>query len=150
MRQTNPEYFKADIDIHKVKRVEFGILNPNEIAKMSVVKVDNRLVYGPNGEPNKGGTFQPPLFSVGLNDLAMGSTSGRDICMTCRGSTHLPSSFIESNECPGHFGHIELAKPMFHVGFIDKVLRLLRCVCYKCSKLLCDEASAGRLSPLIV
>lgn len=55
MRQQNPEFFKSDIDVHKVKRIEFGILNPNEITKMSVVKIDNRIVYGVNGEPNKGG-----------------------------------------------------------------------------------------------
>ena len=47
--------------------------------------------------------------------------------------------FIESSECPGHFGHITLAKPMFHVGFIEYVVKILKCVCYKCSKLLCCE-----------
>lgn len=39
-------------------------------------------------------------------------------------------------ECPGHFGHIELAKPVFHVGFLTKTLKVLRCVCFYCSKLL--------------
>ena len=24
-------------------------------------------------------------------------------------------------ECPGHFGHLELAKPMFHIGFLKTV-----------------------------
>jgi DNA-directed RNA polymerase beta' subunit len=41
-------------------------------------------------------------------------------------------------ECPGHFGHIELAKPVFHVGFVNKIMKVLRCVCYSCSKLLVD------------
>lgn len=41
-------------------------------------------------------------------------------------------------ECPGHFGHIELAKPVFHVGFITKIMKVLRCVCFFCSKLLVD------------
>jgi DNA-directed RNA polymerase II subunit RPB1 len=43
------------------------------------------------------------------------------------------------NDCPGHFGHIELAKPVFHVGFFNKTLRVLRCVCFYCSKLLVDK-----------
>jgi len=43
------------------------------------------------------------------------------------------------NDCPGHFGHIELAKPVFHIGFFNKTLRILRCVCYHCSKLLVDK-----------
>ena len=43
------------------------------------------------------------------------------------------------NDCPGHFGHIELAKPVFHIGFFNKTLRILRCVCFHCSKLLVDK-----------
>lgn len=44
-------------------------------------------------------------------------------------------------ECPGHFGHIELAKPVFHVGFVTKIMKILRCVCFFCSKLLVDPVS---------
>lgn len=50
-------------------------------------------------------------------------------------------------ECPGHFGHIELAKPVFHVGFISKIMKVLRCVCFFCSKLLVDSVGT---SPVIV
>lgn len=39
-------------------------------------------------------------------------------------------------ECPGHFGHLELAKPVFHIGFLNKTIKILRCVCYYCSKML--------------
>lgn len=46
-------------------------------------------------------------------------------------------------ECPGHFGHIELAKPVFHVGFLVKTMKVLRCVCFFCSKLLVDSVSVG-------
>ncbi|KAL0366613.1 UNVERIFIED_CONTAM: DNA-directed RNA polymerase II subunit RPB1 [Sesamum radiatum] len=42
-------------------------------------------------------------------------------------------------ECPGHFGHLELAKPMFHIGFMKVVLSILRSVCFNCSKILADE-----------
>ncbi|KAL0450353.1 UNVERIFIED_CONTAM: DNA-directed RNA polymerase II subunit RPB1 [Sesamum latifolium] len=42
-------------------------------------------------------------------------------------------------DCPGHFGHLELAKPMFHIGFMKTVLSILRCVCFNCSKILADE-----------
>ena len=49
-------------------------------------------------------------------------------------------------ECPRNFGHLELAKPMFHIGFIKTVLSIMRCVCFNCSKILVDEvhvASVG-------
>ncbi len=39
-------------------------------------------------------------------------------------------------ECPGHFGHIELAKPCLHIGFMPTILKVLRCVCFHCSSLL--------------
>ena len=29
------------------------------------------------------------------------------------------------NECPGHFGHIDLAKPVYHMGFIQKTMKIL-------------------------
>lgn len=45
-------------------------------------------------------------------------------------------------ECPGHFGHIDLAKPVFHIGFITKTIKILRCVCFYCSKLLVSPVSS--------
>jgi len=44
-------------------------------------------------------------------------------------------------ECCGHFGHIELAKPVFHIGFLTKAIKILRCVCFYCSKLLVSPVS---------
>lgn len=43
------------------------------------------------------------------------------------------------DDCPGHFGHIELNRPVYHCGFIDEVVRILRCVCPHCSRLLADD-----------
>lgn len=101
--------------MRKVMRVQFGVLSPEEITAMSVAEIkypetieDGRAKLG------------------GLNDPRMG-TVDRDVkCQTCAGTT---------GECPGHFGHIELAKPVFHVGWIDKVVTVLRCVCFYCAKL---------------
>jgi DNA-directed RNA polymerase II subunit RPB1 len=68
----------------------------------------------------------------GLSDLRLGTVTREFRCLTCDG---------DSNECPGHFGHITLAKPMFHIGFLPIVLKVLRCVCYRCSKLLTDTVT---------
>ena len=43
------------------------------------------------------------------------------------------------HDCPGYFGHVELARPMFHCGFIKTVIRVLRCVSFYNSKLLIDR-----------
>jgi DNA-directed RNA polymerase II subunit RPB1 len=40
---------------------------------------------------------------------------------------------------PGYFGHIELAKPVFYIQYISTIIKLCRCVCFKCSKLLISK-----------
>ncbi|XP_013918320.1 PREDICTED: DNA-directed RNA polymerase II subunit RPB1 [Thamnophis sirtalis] len=66
----------------------------------------------------------------GLMDPRQGVIERTGRCQTCAGNM---------TECPGHFGHIELAKPVFHVGFLGKTMKVLRCVCFFCSKLLVDS-----------
>lgn len=70
----------------------------------------------------------------GLSDLRMGTMDkGGAVCVT---------DGADLKDCPGYFGHIELAKPMYHCGFIKTVIRVLRCVSYHTSRLLIDKVSA--------
>eukprot|EP00053_Salpingoeca_punica_P019143 m.191874 g.191874 ORF g.191874 m.191874 type:complete len:1734 (-) comp17576_c0_seq3:442-5643(-) len=101
--------------LRRVKRVQFGILSPEEIKDMAVVEIKFAETYENN---------IPKDF--GLCDPRMGPVDRMTRCKTCSGN---------SAECPGHFGYIELARPVFHVGFINKVVQILRSVCYNCSKL---------------
>ncbi|XP_032236944.2 DNA-directed RNA polymerase II subunit RPB1-like [Nematostella vectensis] len=107
--------------LRDVKRVQFGILSPDEIKQMSVT-TDGGVKYS---ETMEGG--RPKLN--GLMDPRQGTIDRFSRCQTCAGNM---------TECPGHFGHIELAKPVFHVGFMTKIVKTLRCVCFYCSKLLVD------------
>ena len=104
--------------IRPVKRVQFGILSPDEIRRMSVTEGGIRYaeIYE-GGKPKVGGLMDP---MQGVIDRA-------SRCLTCAGNM---------NECPGHFGHIDLAKPVYHIGFVQKTMKILRCVCFYCSKLL--------------
>jgi hypothetical protein len=43
----------------------------------------------------------------GLNDPKLGTIDRMYSCATCKEDIQV---------CPGHFGHIELATPVFHVG----------------------------------
>ncbi|CAH0392429.1 unnamed protein product [Bemisia tabaci] len=104
--------------LRSVKRVQFGILSPDEIRRMSVT--EGGIQYP---ETMEGG--RPKLG--GLMDPRQGVVDRMSRCQTCAGNM---------SECPGHFGHIDLAKPVLHVGFITKTIKVLRCVCFYCSKLL--------------
>lgn len=68
----------------------------------------------------------------GLMDPRQGVIDKSAKCQTCAGNM---------TSCPGHFGHIELAKPVFHVGYLTKSIKVLRCVCFYCSRLLVDPVS---------
>ncbi|VDO22572.1 unnamed protein product [Haemonchus placei] len=105
--------------LREVKRVQFGILSPDEIKRMSVGEIEFPEIYE-NGKPKKGGLMDP----------RQGVIDRRGRCMTCAGNLA---------DCPGHFAHLELARPVFHIGFLTKTLKILRCVCFYCSKLLLDK-----------
>lgn len=81
-----------------------------------MAKIETSQNYD-KGRPKLGGLSDPRM---GTMDRAMKCTT--DGCGVL--------------DCPGHFGHIELAKPMYHVHFVRVVLRVLRCVSYHCSRLL--------------
>ena len=87
---------------------------------MAVCEINNPRSFDDNGNPTEGG----------INDLRMGTTDKKLRCKTCK---------CNFNDCPGHFGYIHLAKPVFHVGFITECLKLLKCVCWKCSRVLIDD-----------
>ena len=38
------------------------------------------------------------------------------------------------------FGHIDLAEPVFHFGFLNHLKILLHCICIRCSKVLIEYA----------
>jgi len=68
----------------------------------------------------------------GLMDPRQGVIDRQSRCQTCAGNM---------SDCPGHFGHIELTKPVFHLPFLTKTVKVLRCVCFFCSKMLVDVVS---------
>lgn len=108
----------SNMETHKVVNIQFGLLNPKEIIRMSVCKVDNLSVVDRDGIP----------VQNGINDIRMGVVDKTLSCKTCG------SNFTD---CPGHFGYIDLVKPVFHIGYLETIRKILRCVCYKCSRLLC-------------
>ena len=114
------------IETKRISNIQFGLHDPAVIRKMSVCHVNKAALYVRH-LPVRGG----------LNDLRMGTSDRRLPCATCR---------ADVLDCVGHVGHIELAAPMYHVSMLAVVVKILRCVCYFCSRLLVDAADDARVA----
>ncbi len=107
-------------DLEVIKGIQFSLLGPDEIKEGSVVEVTLPDTYD-GTEPKINGLFDPRM---GVID------EGR-ICASCENRSEL---------CPGHFGHIELALPVYNIQYVETVIKILRCVCFRCSNLLVDKS----------
>jgi DNA-directed RNA polymerase beta' subunit len=103
-------------DAGRVRAIQLTLIDPEHIRRHSVVKITEQAIYDKN-TPKKGGVY----------DHHMGVVMRRLACGTCGGMV---------DSCPGHMGSIELEYPVYHVHFMDKVLKVLRCVCFYCSRFL--------------
>jgi len=104
----------------KIDRIEFGLFSPSMIRKLSAAKIFTPNTYDEDGYPIEGGLMDPRL---GVIDPGIR-------CKTCGGRL---------GECQGHFGHIELTRPVIHVGYAKEIYRLLRVTCRNCSRILIPE-----------
>ncbi|CAB3289404.1 DNA-directed RNA polymerase subunit A' [Methanocaldococcus lauensis] len=100
--------------------IMFGLLSPDYIRQMSVAKIITPDTYDEDGYPIEGGLMDPRL---GVIDPGL-------VCKTCGGRI---------GECPGHFGHIELAKPVIHIGFAKTIYNILKAVCPHCGRVAIPE-----------
>jgi DNA-directed RNA polymerase beta' subunit len=107
-----------DHEIDAVKGIQFSIMGPDEIRTRSVCEVTAAELYQ-GLEPVVNGLF----------DMRMGVIDHNHRCQTCH---------QRNTMCPGHMGHIVMSKPVFFVQYFEVVRKLLRCVCFRCSKLLVD------------
>jgi len=109
----------------KVKNIVFGVLSPMQIKKMASAKVVTPELYDREGYPVDGG----------LMDIRLGVIDPGLKCKTC-GS--------KLKECHGHFGYIELARPIIHIKYSNIILSLLRCTCRECGKTLTTQADIDK------
>ncbi|PVU90271.1 hypothetical protein BB559_000101 [Furculomyces boomerangus] len=117
----NYQFSYSSAPLKKITHVQFGTFSPEELKKMSVAKIDKPELKDENGRPKMGGLLDPRMGSIDRNFK----------CQTCGENM---------TECPGHFGHIELTRPVYHPGFIIRVKKILECVCWFCSKLKTDDS----------
>jgi DNA-directed RNA polymerase subunit A' len=106
----------------KIGAISFSLLSPNEIRKMSATKVITADTYDDDGFP----------IAMGLMDPRLGVIEPGLRCKTC-------GLRVGKDKCPGHFGHIDLAMPVIHVGLVKTIRDCLRSTCRECGKLLLTD-----------
>lgn len=99
----------------ELDRISFEIMSAEFILKQSVCEVFSTKMSGPNS----------------VYDDRMGVMETGKTCVQCQKN---------SKECVGHMGHIKLNIDIIHPLFYKQVLNFLKCVCYKCSRLLLTES----------
>jgi DNA-directed RNA polymerase II subunit RPB1 len=112
----------------KIIGVQFSMLSPDEIRRNSVVEITSRDTYI-NNKPVIGGLFDP----------RMGVLEPGLICPT-DGLTYI--------DTPGYFGHIELARPVLFIQHLKEIMKICKCVCFKCSKLLINKNQHKHVSSM--
>lgn len=102
-------------NIKVVKFVQFGIPSDQYIRLTSVCQITKPT--------SKGGIIRDNTNTP--YDERMGVLEEGKACLSCGKNVH---------ECPGHNGYIVLPEPIYNRVYINKVYKILQCICYKCSR----------------
>src|SRR3989338_9283690 len=114
----------------KLLAIEFRVLGPNDIRKMSALEIKNPETYDKDGFPMESGLMDPHLgvINPGLR------------CKTCG---------QRMKNCPGHFGHLELIRPVVHSEFSKKLEMLMHATCMACGRIALPEEKISELRAYI-
>ncbi|KAI7830730.1 hypothetical protein BC939DRAFT_392603 [Gamsiella multidivaricata] len=105
----------------KIKQIQFGVLSPQEIVNVSEFEVTQRDLYTVQDR-------QPVKY--GMLDLRLGTSDKVASCETCG---------LKQQDCIGHFAHIRLCLPVFHIGYFRAAIVILQNICKTCSRVLLSE-----------
>ncbi|MCL2115749.1 MAG: DNA-directed RNA polymerase subunit A' [Methanobrevibacter sp.] len=106
--------------IKQISQINFGLMSPEDIRKMSVTKIETPDTYDEDGYPIENGLMDPHLGVI-------------DPSLRCR------ACGSKGGDCQGHFGSINLARPVIHVGFGDTIHKILRSTCNSCGRILLNN-----------
>ncbi|KAI1778021.1 beta and beta-prime subunits of DNA dependent RNA-polymerase [Hypoxylon cercidicola] len=107
----------------KFKQIKFGIQSNQDIVNQAVIEVSDRTMY----DIDRG---REPT-SNGILDKRLGISSKTGTCSTCG---------LRLQDCVGHWGHVRLPLPAFHVGYIKFTVTILQDICKDCSRVLLTES----------
>ncbi len=111
-----------------IKSIDFRLLSPEMIRKMASIEITKAELYDNDGYPIEGGVMDTHL---GVIDPGMR-------CRTCGGT---------AGNCIGHFGYIELVKPIIHVLFAKHIYKILKMACFECGRISAEKKAAKAKCP---
>ncbi len=106
--------------------IKFGVLPPYEISRMARVTVTRPELYESDGTPVMGGPRDPHF----------GAIEPGEACPVCGN---------RRDNCPGHFGKIDLARPVLIPYYSDHVNAVLQATCRSCSRILLPDEQVKRM-----
>jgi len=83
-----------------------------DIVNQGVLEVCDRSLY--DLDRNRVPRINGPI------DGRMGISSKNGVCETCG---------LALQQCNGHFGHVRLALPAFHIGYLKMIITILHEIC---------------------
>ncbi|ORZ40828.1 hypothetical protein BCR44DRAFT_1423867 [Catenaria anguillulae PL171] len=107
------------------KYIQFGVSSREQIVQSSEVEVMLPETFKFVDRDRQGTVPHGPL------DMRLGPAEKTGICGTCG---------AKLVDCPGHFGHIRLVLPLFHVGYFRAIITALQNICKTCSRVMLTEA----------
>jgi DNA-directed RNA polymerase beta' subunit len=108
-------------DTNHISALSYRATTDEDTLRLAVVQITNHGLFGSDSLPKPGGLY----------DARMGTIRSRTRCESC---------MEPPRTCPGHFGYIRLAQPIYHTLYINLVIKLLRCFCFVCAKPMCDAS----------
>lgn len=102
--------------------MSFNIDSAQQIQQEAHLQVVAKNLYNQNSE-------RTPV-AYGVLDRRMGVSQKDATCETCKKGL---------NDCVGHFGYIDLALPVFHVGHFRATITILQSICKTCSRVMLKE-----------
>ncbi|KAG0475189.1 hypothetical protein HPP92_014875 [Vanilla planifolia] len=108
-----------------VESIHFSFYTSEEARKISVKEITSAELFDTRGS----------IFPGGLYDLALGPVKPADPCKSCG---------QDSVHCPGHYGHIDLAMPIYNPLLFHSLKGLLQITCLYCHKFRMGQEKVGR------
>lgn len=123
--------------------VQFGLDSPEQIQQEAHIRVVSKNLYSDGRQPVPYGVLDRQMVKLFnffyrscdyTNYLIIkfqGISQKDALCTTCNQGL---------NECVGHFGYLDLALPVFHVGHFRSTIQILQSICKTCARVMLKDA----------